>query len=87
MLKALKHVGTPRKPTSPLVNVAISLFGKLLQSLLQLCIVRFLRGCTVCRRAVVSQLQQACDGLLVGLALRDLCQGWHCSRKQHGMRV
>ena len=39
--------------TPPLVDVAVSLFGKLLQSLLELCIVSLFRGRTVRRMAVV----------------------------------
>ena len=64
--------------------MAISLASELLQSLLQFCIACLFRGLTVRRMAVMRQLQQACDGLLVGLGLRNLCQGWHCIGHTHG---
>ena len=71
--------------TPQLVDVAVSLFGKLLQTFLEFCIVDLFCGRTVCRMAVMRQLQQACDSLLVGLRFRNLCEGRHC--RKHARHV
>jgi len=58
--------------------MAISLASKLLHGLLEFCIAALLCSLTISRTAVMRQLQQACDSLLIGLGLRNLSQGWNC---------
>ena len=58
--------------------MAIGLASKLLHSLLQFCIAGLLCSLTISRTAVMRQLQQACDSLLIRLGIRNLSQGWDC---------
>ena len=67
--------------TSPLTDMAIGLASELLQCLFQLCIACLFRSLTVRGTAIVGQLQQTCDSLLIGLGLGNLGQHWHCKEQ------